>query len=107
MHMPVSQVSTTKMTSKGQVVIPEEIREYMSLESGVKFIVMATNDSIIFKTIKPLPKKDVKLLLKASRTIAKKHKFQAKEIPAFIAEVRSSKNISKPKIIRTITKRQK
>ncbi len=106
MHMPVSQVSTTKMTSKGQVVIPEEIREYMCLESGVKFIVMATNDSIIFKTIKPLPKKDIKLLLKASRTIAKKHGFQAKEIPAFISEVRSSKNSRKPKTIKTVTKRK-
>ena len=48
MSISLSDISTTKMSSKGQVVIPEEIREYMHLESGVKLIVMATNDSIIF-----------------------------------------------------------
>ncbi len=105
MHMSMSQISTTKMTSKGQVVIPEEIREYMRLESGVKFIVMATNDSIIFKTIKPLPQKDIKSLLKASRAIAKKYKFQAKDLSALITEVRSSKNVNKSKTIRTFTER--
>jgi len=51
MNVPMSDISTTKMTSKGQVVIPEAIREYMHLESGAKFIVMATNDSIIFKKV--------------------------------------------------------
>jgi AbrB family looped-hinge helix DNA binding protein len=91
MTIPMSEISTTKMTSKGQVVIPEEIREYMHLESGVKFIVMATGDSIIFKKITPIPQKDVKHLLKASREIDKKYKFNEKEIPDIISEVRKSK----------------
>lgn len=91
----MSDISTTKMTSKGQVVIPEEIREYMHLESGAKFIVMATNDSIIFKKVTPIPQKDVKLLLKASRAIAKKYKFKEKDIPSIIAEVRAMKKAKK------------
>ena len=91
MTMPISDIATTKMTSKGQVVIPEEIREYMHLESGVKFIVMATNDSIIFKRVTPIPQKDVKRLLKASQAMAKKFNFNEKDIPAIIAEVRTTK----------------
>lgn len=97
MSIPMSDISTTKMTSKGQVVIPEEIREYMHLESGVKFIVMATSDSIIFKKVTPIPQKDIKLLLKASRAIAKKYKFKEKDIPGVIAEVRANRKIKKIK----------
>jgi len=101
----MSDISTTKMTSKGQVVIPEEIREYMHLESGVKFIVMATSDSIIFKRVTPIPQKNVKLLLKASRAMAKKYKFKEKEIPGVIAEVRTAKKTKKVKMNGSSSKR--
>ena len=89
--MLMSNISTTKMSSKGQVVIPEEIREYMHLGDGVKFIVMAISDSIIFKKIMPIPQKDIKLLLKASQDMAKKYKFKEKDIPDIISEVRKAK----------------
>lgn len=65
----------------------------MHLESGVKFVVMVTNDSIIFKKIIPIPQKDVRLLLKASRAIAKKYQFKKKDIPGVIVEVRAAKRV--------------
>jgi len=105
MHISMSDISTTKMTSKGQVVIPEEIREYMHLESGVKFIVMATSDSIIFKRVMPIPQKDIKLLLKASQAMAKKYKFKEKDIPDLISEVRASKKNKQIKTDGPSTKR--
>ena len=105
MSVSMSDISTTKMTSKGQVVIPEEIREYMHLESGVKFIVMATSDSIIFKKITPIPQKDVRLLLKASRAMAKKYRFKEKDIPEAMAAARATKKIKKTKTDATPTKR--
>lgn len=97
MNTSMSDISTTKMTSKGQVVIPEEIREYMNLESGVKFVVMATGDSIIFKKITPFSQRDVKRLLNASQAIAKKHEFKEKDIPRVISEVRGVKKIRRIK----------
>lgn len=92
MNTPMSDISTTKMTSKGQVVIPEEIREYMNLESGVKFIVMAMGDSIIFKKINPISQQDIKQLLKKSHAMAKKLKLKKSDIPKVIKEVRASKS---------------
>ena len=92
MNLHTSDVSTTKMTSKGQVVIPEEIREHLHLESGVKFIVMAMADSIIFKKINPIPDKDIKSLLKASKNLAKKYALKESEVSRTICEVRRSKN---------------
>jgi AbrB family looped-hinge helix DNA binding protein len=90
MNFNMSDVSTTKMTSKGQVVIPEEIREHMHLEAGVKFIVMATDDSIIFKKINPISRNDIKSLLDASHAIAREYEINENDIEQAINDVRKS-----------------
>lgn len=104
MNFNISDVSTTKMTSKGQVVIPEEIREYMGLESGVKFLVMASDDSIIFKKITPIPKQDIKALLESSHRFAKEHGITEKDLEQAIADIRKERKLNstgKPPIART------
>jgi AbrB family looped-hinge helix DNA binding protein len=45
--MPV----TTKMSSRGQVVIPERIRAQLRLEPGVEFVVVAKEDLLVFQRI--------------------------------------------------------
>ena len=47
----MEKVSTTKMSSKGQVVIPETIRKKLGLGPGTKFIVLGDNDIIVFQKI--------------------------------------------------------
>lgn len=49
-------IEITKMTSKGQVVIPQDIREGKGLVDGEKFLVYDMGDSIILKRIKNLEK---------------------------------------------------
>lgn len=93
MNFNISDVSTTKMTSKGQVVIPEEIREHMNLEPGVKFLIMASEDSIIFKKINPLPKSDIRALLVKSHAMAKEYGITEDDILQDIAEVRRMRRI--------------
>lgn len=95
MNFNISDVSTTKMTSKGQVVIPEEIREYMNLESGVKFLVMATTDSIIFKKIHPIPPEDIDALLSKSHAFAQKHGITENDIEQAIMDVRKARKKNK------------
>ena len=46
-------VATTKMSSKGQVVIPESIRKTLNLGAGTQFVVVAEDDVVILKTITP------------------------------------------------------
>ena len=48
--MPILEV--TSLSSKGQVVIPNEIREKMHLEPGTKMIVIQDGDNILLKPIK-------------------------------------------------------
>ena len=48
-------LSTTKMSSKGQVVIPEEIRKRLNLHSGMQFVVVGEDNVVILKAISPHP----------------------------------------------------
>ncbi|MFO7555727.1 MAG: AbrB/MazE/SpoVT family DNA-binding domain-containing protein, partial [Desulfobacterales bacterium] len=46
-------ISTTKMSSKGQVVIPEAIRKKLGLKPGDQFVVTGDKDVVILKSISP------------------------------------------------------
>lgn len=47
----MSDIATTRLSTKGQVVIPESIREQLHLESGTQFIVVADGDVVVLKAI--------------------------------------------------------
>ncbi len=49
-------IGITRMTSKGQVVIPLDIREEKNIKLGERFLVYDIDDSIILKRIKNLEK---------------------------------------------------
>ena len=47
----MENIATTRMSSKGQVVIPETIRKRLNLKEGAQFIVIGEGDVVILKTI--------------------------------------------------------
>lgn len=49
----MSSFSTTRMSSKGQVVIPEKIRSQLNLKAGSQFLVLGEGDVVILKMINP------------------------------------------------------
>ncbi|OGT26348.1 MAG: hypothetical protein A3I77_08505 [Gammaproteobacteria bacterium RIFCSPLOWO2_02_FULL_42_14] len=65
----MSQVATTKMSSKGQVVIPEDIRDKMGLHSGDQFLVLAEKDVVILKIVtRPSMNEYKNLIIKAHKS---------------------------------------
>ena len=44
--------TTTRMSSKGQVVIPQEVRERLGLRTGARFVVVGKDDVVILKTLR-------------------------------------------------------
>lgn len=65
----MSQVATTKMSSKGQVVIPEDIRDKMGLHSGDQFLVLAEKDVVILKIVtRPSMSEYKNLIIKARKS---------------------------------------
>ena len=82
---------TTRMSSKGQVVIPEEIRERLGFAEGVEFIVIGENDAIVLKAISAPSMSDFDKLLKSARTEARKAKLTRTDVKKSIRRVRRSK----------------
>ena len=64
-------VETIKMSSKGQVVIPQGIREELHASEGTVFAVVGTKDTIVLKKITTPSKED---LIKNLSLFAKKAK---------------------------------
>ncbi len=64
--------STTKMSSKGQVVIPEEIRNQLGLEPGTQFVVVGDRDVVILKALNPPSLSDFDSLIGEARRQAKR-----------------------------------
>ena len=63
----------TKMTTKGQVVIPAEIREELDLSEGTRLVVSRMGDLVLMKKISISdPKKEFAELTKRGSEFAKK-----------------------------------
>ena len=84
----MSILATTKMSSKGQVVIPEAIREKMGLYSGSQFVVLADKDVVILKIISKPSLDDFKAIILKTRKAAKATGLTAKAVEDAIKEVR-------------------
>ena len=67
----MSKFATTKLSSKGQVVIPEEIRDQIGLHTGDQFLVIAERDAVILKIISVPNKNEYADLIKKARKAAR------------------------------------
>ncbi len=87
----MTPLATTKMSSKGQIVIPEDIRKRLGLKSGVQFVVVGQNDVVILKTITQPSMNEFDQLISEARTQAKKAGMKKSDITAAIQKVRKRK----------------
>lgn len=87
----MANISTTKMSSKGQVVIPEAIRKKLGLKSGDQFVVTGNKDVVILKSISPPSLDEFDDLIKEARRQAKKARMKRSDIKAAIGKVRGKK----------------
>lgn len=80
--------ATTKLSSKGQVVIPEEIRNELRLKSGDKFVVIGKGDTVILKTITPPSLDRFDALIQEAASRAKKAGLKESAVKAAIKKAR-------------------
>ncbi len=81
-------VSTTKMSSKGQVVIPEDIRRRLELDTGTQFIVLGEDDVVILKMVRPPAMGDFDRLVKKAKKQARAAGLTRSRVSAVVARVR-------------------
>ena len=81
-------ISTTKMSSKGQVVIPEAIRKKLGLKSGDQFVVTGNKDVVILKSISPPSLDEFDDLIAEARRQARKAGMKRSDIAVAIKRAR-------------------
>ena len=81
-------VATTKMSSKGQVVIPENIRKKLHMKTGEQFVVVGDGDVVILKSISPPTMGDFDDLIAQARESAANAGLVESDIENAIAKVR-------------------
>jgi len=82
-------LNMTRLSEKGQIVIPNELRKEMGLREGTRFIVMGLEDTIVLRRLE-LSQERIRLkrLLDRSRKMAEKVGFTEKEINRLIHSFR-------------------
>ena len=87
----MGETATTTLSSKGQVVIPEEIRARLGLKPGDQFVVLGDNDVVIFKVLQPPTKRDFGALVRQARLAAKQGGMRPRDVTRAVARVRRPK----------------
>jgi AbrB family looped-hinge helix DNA binding protein len=84
----MSEAATTKLSSKGQVVIPEEIRDRLGLKPGAQFVVVGDRDVVILKVIQTPDMAEFDELVGRARKAARKAGLKRSDVREAIQSAR-------------------
>ena len=84
----MATVATTRMSSKGQVVIPEDVRKALGLEVGAQFVVMGEGDTVVLKRIAVPAKSEVRAMLQKVRSQARRAGIKPSDVGDAVRRIR-------------------
>ena len=87
----MNEAATTKLSSKGQIVIPEEIRNRLGLKPGAQFVVVGDRDVVILKVIQTPDMSEFDDIVGQARKAAKRAGKKQSDIEKAIRAVRDRK----------------
>jgi AbrB family looped-hinge helix DNA binding protein len=87
----MNTLSTTRMSSKGQIVIPEAIRKQLNLKAGAQFVVVGEDDVVILKTIPAPDMEPFDVLIQQARQQAKLAGLKRADITNAVSKARGRK----------------
>ena len=87
------QVELTKISEKGQIVIPNSLRKEMKIKKSDQFVIFGEDDTVILKKIeKPLLKKTFDEIAKPLQKAAKQIGLTREDINEEIKAYKKEKN---------------
>jgi AbrB family looped-hinge helix DNA binding protein len=87
----MSEAATTTLSSRGQVVIPEEIRSRLGLSAGTRFVVIAEGDTVIFKVLQPPALGEFRTLLARAQKAARQAGMKPSDVEDAVKRARKSR----------------
>ncbi len=81
----------TRLSERGQIVIPTELRKSMNLKEGERFIIMGVGDTIILRKLELSQERlRLKKLIRDSREKVGEGGFTEEEVTKLIRETRKT-----------------
>jgi len=87
----MNTLATTRMSSKGQIVIPETIRKQLNLKAGAQFVVVGEDDVVILKAITAPGMDTFEALIQQARQQAKLAGLKRADITNAVSKARGHK----------------
>ncbi|PIN93487.1 hypothetical protein COU54_02845 [Candidatus Pacearchaeota archaeon CG10_big_fil_rev_8_21_14_0_10_31_24] len=89
------KIETTKMSSRGQVVIPQNVRKQINADEGTIFLVMASKGTLILKKV-GIPSRETLInqlgkIAEEGEKRAKKKGIKESDVPDILYKLRKSK----------------
>ncbi len=79
------------MSSKGQIVIPGNIRKRLKLKEGAHFVVLGDADTVVLKLVAPPNPQDIQALLLDAQRQAKQAGLKQSDVRKAIRDYRRGK----------------
>ena len=87
----MEHIDTTRMSSKGQVVIPEAVRSRLGLKAGARFVVMGDRDVVILKTIATPARNEFAAIAAKARRQAREAGLHVSDVARAVRKVRGAR----------------
>jgi AbrB family looped-hinge helix DNA binding protein len=83
-------VATTRLSSKGQIVIPEPVRHELGLKPGAQFVVTGERDVVILKVVSAPAVSDFSKLVARVRRQARRARVKKADVARIVRKVRAA-----------------
>ncbi len=88
------ELETVRMSSKGQIVIPQDMREQLHADEGTLFMALRNGDTIILKKIETPSREElmkrIQAMAKEGRARLEKKGLKESDIPMLVERARRS-----------------
>ena len=84
----MKSLTITSVSSKGQIVVPSDIRKEMHLSSGTKLVIMTDGSNLLLKPVQEPKLETFRNLIKASRAYARRVGLKKSDVAKAIKKAR-------------------
>jgi AbrB family looped-hinge helix DNA binding protein len=87
-------VETSKLSKRGQIVVPQKVRKDLGLAEGDRFLVYGTGDAIVFKKMDLPSVEELERLTSWGRKFAETKRITRRKVAKAIKELREETHTS-------------
>lgn len=84
----MENIEITSVSSRGQIVIPQSLRDKLKIHEGEKFVVIGEDNTIILKKLEMPSFSGIDKLLKKTREFAKQKGLKETDVEEAISKAR-------------------